>query len=101
MRLIRELRNPELKCRRIGHRLGVEFRDGYRKPDFEKQEYRYYVCVAVTEERASCLRCHAPQGEWTTTKRTGLTGYSWPKPMADKFDAESELWQQTGFKAGA
>lgn len=59
MRWFREFLHPELKCQRVGHREGLEFRDGYRKPDFGRREYRDYVCIAVTEEREACLRCHA------------------------------------------
>lgn len=98
MRWLKELRNPKLKCERVGHREGLEFRKGYRKPDFNRHEYRYYVCVAVTEEREACLRCHAPLSAWALRDRNGLTGYSWPKDMADQFEKAGEYWQTRGFK---
>jgi len=98
MRFWRELRNPALKCVRIGHKPGIEFRRGYRRP----QEHRYYVCDGVTEERDVCLRCKvALTGDWRQTERQGFTGFSWPKDQADAFRRDGEYWSSHGFRNAA
>ncbi len=96
MRFIEEWKNPALKCERVGHRKGVEFRKGYRKPDYSNGEYRSYVCVAVEEERIACPRCKAAFGEWRVTHRKGFTGYNWPSDQAKEFDKAGEYWTSKG-----
>ena len=89
MRWLEELRYPELKCARVGHKRVVEVREGYVKdPD------RYYVCVRVRDERQACGRCGAALGGWEPIYRKGLTGMSWPTEMDIKFERDGELWER-------
>ena len=99
LRWFKELRSPSLKCERTGHRPGIEYRRGFRKPSLEGREYRYYVCIGVTDERPACLRCRTPLGEWKETRHDGFTGFSWPRNQADEFNANGEIWDARGFRA--
>lgn len=99
MRWLREWRNPALKCQRLGHATGLEFRKGYRRPDFDKGEHRHYVCVSVYEDRPACLRCEQPLGDWRQVHRRGFNSYSWPGDQAEKFETAGEYWTSHGFVA--
>jgi hypothetical protein len=96
MRWWDEMRNPSLKCERAGHKLGVEFRKGYRRPDYERGEHRNYVCMGVSEERAACVRCRLPFSPWLEKSRDGFTGFSWPADQASIFNANGEYWTERG-----
>lgn len=97
MRWLNEWKNPALKCDRIGHRMGVEYRRGYTRPE----DYRYYVCDEVKQTRQVCLRCKINFGEWETKKLRSLTGFSWPTSQVDAFDEKGEYWTDAGFAAAA
>jgi hypothetical protein len=88
----REHRRPALKCARVGHRQGIERREGWRRPRFDNGEHRAYVAMQVREERETCLRCQAPLGDWTETYRHGFTGYSWPADQDEAFQRDGEYW---------
>ena len=82
-----------------GHRYRIEWREGYTRTEDSPSRF---VCDAVRQERYACARCGGPEpthGNWVTTSRRGLTGYSWPKIWSVTFNAEGELWTEFGHSA--
>lgn len=92
---LRELFNRKLKCDRIGHRTGIEYRTGYVYPESP----HYHVCDKVRQERSACGRCKEPLGEWEVKTRKGYTGFSWPEDQADEFNERGEYWTGGGITA--
>ena len=92
MRWFKEFMNPSLKCDRVGHKPGIEYRRGYTTPE---QPY-WHVCDKVREERVLCKRCKTPLGKWSVAERTGINSWSCPSSMAEEFDMNGEVWIDQG-----
>ena len=93
MRWWKEWKYPTIKCGRVGHKMGIEYRKGYVTP----QDYRNYVCERVRQERDVCTRCTVNFSDWRTTEREGFTGYSWPADQASEFKKNGAYWTSHGF----
>lgn len=94
MRWLQELKTPALKCRRIGHKSQIQYRNGYVRPTLSRR-----VCDEVTQERSVCRRCGLIFSEWETVRCDGLQGYSWPSEMANIFDKTGEYWEEIGYRS--
>lgn len=75
-RWLRELRNPSLKCERIGHRPVEQVRHGYGYPCRVGSGWLGGVADRITEERTRCTRCGAEIEAWHETDWGILSGLS-------------------------
>lgn len=93
MRFWQELRNPKLKCERVGHKNVTQWRQGYMKPHWNDWDYRITVVNRVYQERRCCLRC-GDASEWKITKKTGLNGLTASTQTWDQIDAGGHFFEQ-------
>jgi hypothetical protein len=91
---VRELFNPQAKCHRIGHIPGMEYREGFRRPE---GNHWSSACVQVSDERPVCLRCLTVVGDWQETRRKGAAAFNWPVNQAEVFNSAGEYWVTSGF----
>jgi len=78
MRWWRELRDPALKCKRLGHK----YREGSRRIRRETHEFRS-VCIDYEQRFKECSRC----GHWQLLEERELdryTGVSMPSSWWDE-----------------
>lgn len=94
-RILSELFRPSAKCKRRGHKLRIEWRRGFVRPE----AWSNSVCDASEQERDVCKRCGKSQSEWRFVSRRGRSGYSWPTDMAREFNANGEIWDEGGFRS--
>lgn len=76
--LIKELFNPKLKCKRLGHKKKHRFYDGYEQP----KEPRWHVVDNVQGKIYYCPRCHHMHTR-TVTSRKGYSRWTCPSHMSD------------------
>lgn len=91
-RWFRELRDPALKCERVGHRLAVLWRRGLVHP--HRSSFRS-VADNVTQEKVSCTRCGLDHTDWVVVKRSSLQGLSAPQSTYDAMD-NGGSWETSG-----
>lgn len=95
MRWFREMRQPALKCERLGHDVAVETRTGWTS-----SESWSHVMDKVRQERRACRRCGAILGDWVTVDRDGFHSVSWPTSMWDEYYANgNERWTNHGWRS--
>ncbi len=87
MRFWSELRHPELKCKRVGHKEREQYRSGYTWA----KEWRY-VADSVEQKRCVCSRCREVLTDWQDTSRRGLTGLTMDTDRMRVLDEVGEIW---------
>ena len=87
MRFWIELRNPALKCERVGHKTETQTRSGMVRSD----RYRF-VADKVHQEREWCPRCGIAHTDWRDTSRTGISSWSAPSEIMREFERTGEHW---------
>lgn len=83
----KELRNPALKCERVGHRTDTRTRNGMVASN------GYYVADRVEQEREYCSRCGHTHGPWRDISRTGISSWSAPSDVMREFERTGEYWR--------
>jgi len=86
MRFWNELRNPALKCERVGHKHMMRSRTG-----MVWSEGRY-VADRVEQERDWCPRCGVAHEDWRDISRTGISSWSAPSDVMREFEKTGEYW---------
>lgn len=84
----REMREPKLKCERLGHKRKTYRREGIVKPgtfDFG------VVALSVLEECSVCHRCGDHSG-WNRIKERGISSLSMPISDMNKLDETGAVW---------
>jgi len=85
MRFWNELRNPKLKCERVGHKRQTRTRNGMVRSN-------YYVADCVEQKREWCPRCGLAHGGWEDVSRTGISSWSAPSEVMREFERTGEHW---------
>jgi hypothetical protein len=86
MRFLRELRNPALKCERVGHKHQARTRQGMVRSSGR------YVADSVEQERDWCPRCGLAHDEWRDISREGISSWSAPSDVMREFERTGEHW---------
>jgi hypothetical protein len=86
MRFWKELRNPALKCERIGHKHATRTRSGM------VWSKGHYVADRVEQECDWCPRCGIAHGEWRDLSRTGISSWSAPSDVMREFERTGAYW---------
>lgn len=73
-RFLKELKDPSLKCERVGHNLREYTRRGYYEGGFMS------VVTQVVQTTNRCERCGC-QTEWKTTSQSGIRSFSAPEKL--------------------
>lgn len=87
MRFWDELRNPALKCERLGHKNATRSRSG-----MVRSSGRRYVADRVEQEREWCPRCGLAHNDWRDTSRTGISSWSAPSSIMREFEKTGEYF---------
>ncbi len=84
--------NRKKKCDRVGHKLRVQTRTGFRYPP--RQGFGFFggVVERVTEEKTDCRRCGANIIPYTEVGYTTLQGLSMPSASWDKLKRDGVLF---------
>ena len=86
MRFWRELRNPELKCERLGHKRETRTRRGMVLSNSR------YVADRVEQECEWCPRCGVTHNPWRDVSRVGISSWSAPSEVMREFERTGEYW---------
>lgn len=87
LRFWKELRNPALKCERVGHKHATRSRSGMVRSK------SYYVADRVEQERDWCPRCGVAHGPWSDISRTGISSWLAPSEVMREFERTGEYWR--------
>jgi len=88
MRFWNELRNPALKCARVGHKTATRSRSG-----MVSSKSWSYVADRVEKEREWCPRCGQAHTDWRDVSRTGISSWSAPSDVMREFERTGEYWR--------
>lgn len=83
----KEMREPGLKCDRIGHKAETRTRRG-----MVRSKSWNYVADRVEQERLWCPRCGLAHGEWKDISRSGISSWSAPSDVMREFERTGEYW---------
>jgi len=79
---INELKDPSLKCERVGHDLREYKRRGYYHGGFMA------VVTEVFQTSKRCKRCNY-QEEWKTVRESGIQSFTGPTQMVEEIHSHS------------
>lgn len=91
-RWFREILDPVLRCARLGHWHGIEWREGYCRPN----GYGNGVARSVRQERVYCRRCKAAILPWEDVDSRHIDSLSAPIDIIREFEANGEVWLRGG-----
>lgn len=90
-RMLEEMRNPRLKCKRVGHNMRTETYRYYEESSREKDIFWLrYVAVRVVYEQQRCVRC-GHETSLEEVDRTGLHGLTMSDDMWEKMRREGRV----------